>query len=387
MLICTAVVAACVAVAPPTAPEREFFDEPIQLTDAAQFVKAGEAYFSPDASWIIFQAVPVPPAGEEPSPHYSMYVAKLRYEGERVVGLGEPIMVSEPGSANTCGWFHPTLPGVILFGSTTVPPKADDAPGYSRDNSKYSWQFPREMEVVTRTVRTIVEDRVTDADERAELLARPDADEAVPMWTRDGYDAEASWSPDGRTVLYTAVDQATGDGDLWVYIPELDEHRPLIQAKGYDGGPFFSPNGRWICYRSDRKGDNLLQLFTARLEFDDDGLPTGASEHQLTDDGHVNWCPFWHPSGRFMLYATSAVGHFNYEVFAVPFEPYSTRRRARTRRITNADGFDGLPVFSPDGSLLMWTAQRGEDGSSQLVIARTTPDMARLFEPESGLAN
>src|SRR5262245_66522439 len=49
----------------------------IQLTSRDQFVKAGEAYFSPDARWIIFQAVPVPEAGKEPDPFYSMYVAKF----------------------------------------------------------------------------------------------------------------------------------------------------------------------------------------------------------------------------------------------------------------------------------------------------------------------
>ena len=47
-------------------------------------------------------------------------------------------------------------------------------------------------------------------------------------------------------------------------------------------------------------------------------------------------------------------------------------------RITNANGFDGLPVFNPEGSMMMWTAQRGQDRnnegrpSSQLWLAKTT---------------
>jgi TolB protein len=39
------------------------------------------------------------------------------------------------------------------------------------------------------------------------------------------------------------------------------------------------------------------------------------------------------------------------------------------QRITDHAGADVLPVFSPDGSKLMWTASRGEDRSSQLWIA------------------
>ncbi|MEQ8911787.1 MAG: hypothetical protein RIE03_05810, partial [Pseudomonadales bacterium] len=52
-------------------------------------------------------------------------------------------------------------------------------------------------------------------------------------------------------------------------------------------------------------------------------------------------------------------------------------------RITQADGADVLPVFSPDGRYLMWTAQRGElaEGeqrpSSQLWIAEVDSDAIR----------
>ena len=49
----------------------------VQLTTEADFVKAGEAYFSPNADWIIFQAVPAPDDGAQPDIHYSMYIAPL----------------------------------------------------------------------------------------------------------------------------------------------------------------------------------------------------------------------------------------------------------------------------------------------------------------------
>ena len=44
-------------------------------------------------------------------------------------------------------------------------------------------------------------------------------------------------------------------------------------------------------------------------------------------------------------------------------------------RITYHDGFDGLPVFSPDGKRLMWTSSgRTADRKSQLFIADFTLD-------------
>src|SRR5262249_12315537 len=38
-------------------------------------------------------------------------------------------------------------------------------------------------------------------------------------------------------------------------------------------------------------------------------------------------------------------------------------------RVTFTDGFDGLPVFSPDGTKLCWTSARTADAKSQLFLA------------------
>ncbi len=117
------------------------------------------------------------------------------------------------------------------------------------------------------------------------------------------------------------------------------------------------------------RGENLLQLFAAELEYDASGAITGVGrEVQLTDNEHVNWAPYWHPSGRFMLYTTSEQGHSNYELYAIEFAP--ERAEPRKVRVTSHDRFDGLGVFSADGRWMMWTAQRSPEGSSQLWIAR-----------------
>ncbi|MBZ0172033.1 MAG: hypothetical protein K8E66_06610, partial [Phycisphaerales bacterium] len=91
----------------------------VQLTSRADYLKAGEAYFNANASWIIFQATPVPAEGAEANPNYEMYAAPLERDASgAVTGLGDEIvMLSNPGSANTCGWWHPTDLGTVLFGS------------------------------------------------------------------------------------------------------------------------------------------------------------------------------------------------------------------------------------------------------------------------------
>ncbi|MDX2147856.1 MAG: hypothetical protein SFZ23_10070 [Planctomycetota bacterium] len=357
----------------------------VQLTFREQFVKAGEAYFSPDARHVIFQAIQTPPAGGEPEAHYAMFVASLTLDGSgRVVGLGPALRLSPPGSANTCGWFHPTEPGRVLYASTLVPPAAEDRPGFQVGSNRYVWQFPQEMEIVEQRFRV-------SPDGSLEIASPPTA-----LFERPRYDAEGSWSSDGRYVLYAHIEEARPapgeqafdqDANLYIFDAKTGAQHALVVAPGYDGGPFFapesSPSAGMICYRSDRAGDDKLQLFVATLKRDAAGVPAGIErEYQLTSNDHVNWGPFWHPSGRFLVYATSEVGHRNYEVFAIDVDraamekqAQGARHEARRWRVTHAPGADVLPVFSTDGRWMMWTSQRhgkapGEErASSQLWLA------------------
>ena len=326
---------------------------PVQLTTSAEFHKAGEAYFSDDGSRLIFQAIPAVAEGETPDDHYSMYVAEVdRDEHGEVTSISNTRRITPEGSANTCGWFYPDRSDHVIFATTTTPPVDMRPPGYQRESGDYRWQFPPEMDIVSLEMK----DADGTADAYKPLVSDPTA-----------YLAEGSISPDGRHLLYTSL--ATGDGDLWVFDLQTGQARPIVVAPGYDGGPFFSPDGRRITYRSDRNLNDLLQIFVADLEFDDTGAITGVSEeHQVTRNEHVNWCPFWTRDGKAVVYATSQVGHYNYEIFLVDADPGHgddpMRYGTGLRRVTHAMGFDGLPAFSYDGRTMVWTSKRsGEEGS------------------------
>ncbi|MBY0309138.1 MAG: hypothetical protein K2Q09_10390 [Phycisphaerales bacterium] len=373
-----------------------------QLTPPARFAKAGEAYFDHQTPprWVVFQGVERPEPGKEASAHYAMYVARFIYSGDVPTGLEQVQRISPEGSANTCAWFEPLSRerawGKLIFGSTlTAPAPSADTPGYQRQRGSYMWSFPPEMRVVSTSVAAIFDEVMREQHQgrMPEPLPAPGVTVMFEPPNGPGYAAECSWSPKGRSLLYTYVDPKTRNPDIWVYDEPTQTHTPLVQAGGYDGGPFFSPDGKWICYRSDRKGDNNLQLFVAELAFDEKdaafmgGRISGIKrEVQLTvEDGVVSWCPFWHPSMKYMVYATSTVSHANYEVFAIEFDPAKPREQLRRVRITSADGFDGLPVFSDDGRLMMWTSQRGpkvqgeQKPSSQLWVAKVAgePDWSK----------
>ena len=93
----------------PTAGESESLRDVMQLTH--NFDRAGEAYFSGDMHWIIFQAVP---AAQQ---QYQMYVAPVQSGPQGITGIGTHIRISPEDSRNTCGFFSPDG-NSIIFAST-----------------------------------------------------------------------------------------------------------------------------------------------------------------------------------------------------------------------------------------------------------------------------
>lgn len=325
------------------------------LSDIAQltsgFERAGEAYFSPDMSWIIFQATP---KGEK---HYAQYVAKLKKEGDRIAGTEAPVRISPPDSRNTCGFFSPDGKSLIFASTAGKEDPSEPTAGYQRQGGNYRWDFPEGQEIFKADDWQA---KVEANDNRWLNLA------THAITNNNAYDAEGAFSPDGKWIIFGS--RRDGDSELYVMRPDGGGAVRLTNVKGYDGGPFFAPDGKRILYRSDRKGNDLLQIFVADLVFDNDGNITGSTnEKQLTNDGNVNWGPYFHPDDRHIVYATSAHGHQNYELYVMHDDG------SHKTRITYKAGFDGLPVFSPDGRYLMWSSKRSPDNTTQIFVARFTP--------------
>src|SRR5690606_23676929 len=149
--------------------------------------------------------------------------------------------------------------------------------GYQRSSRDYVWQFPAEMEVVEARLPGAppIEQNAAIKSGCYAVLNGAGTTYLRPLFSRAGYDAECSFSNDGRFVLAVNVPEGTNDGDIFVFDTKTETHTALVVAEGYDGGPFFSRDGKFITYRSDRAGNDLLQVFVAKLAFDERGAPTG----------------------------------------------------------------------------------------------------------------
>lgn len=325
--------------------------------------RAGEAYFSPDSQRISFQAYPTGKTD------YQIYVMNLSGTGPKMVSTGE--------GATTCSFFHPDGKR-MLFSSNHLDQRLPDKPhevelmrprgphhgqaeaghprGHPGDKSNdtprgrhhgggstYTWLYYPGMDIFEYTFATGELKRLT---------------------TADGYDAEGNYSPDGQHIVFASF----RDNDQEIYICDADGGHPrrITHAAGKDGGPFFSPDGKRICYRSDRKGNGLLQIFVNNFE--------GTDERAITGSDVLNWCPYWHPSGKWLIFTRADFR----EGRNVNFDLYLVRDDGSDmHRVTFDATFDGLPVFSLDGRYLMWTSKRNGIDSPQIFIAEfigLTPD-------------
>ena len=268
------------------------------------FAQAGEGYFRPDGKAIIFQAVPNLPALDLPTRRgrqrddYQIFTADLAPDAKPEAGQHRA-----RGSA-PARYYHPDGKS-ILFASTHLEP-ARPRPGDRPKGPAYSRSEPLPLGLRPEGMDIF----------RADL----DGKNLVRLTDAPGYDAEGSYSPDGKQIIFTSF----RDGDAEIYIMDADGKNPrrITHAKGYDGGPFFSPDGKRIIYRSDRKENDLLQIYVNN--------PEGTAERALTDNDFVNWGPYLHPDSRHIIYATSRHGHQNYELYLMDVD-------------TGARGADHLP--------------------------------------------
>jgi Tol biopolymer transport system component len=324
--------------------EEQFLARVRQLTLEGR--RSGEGYFAPDGKHIIFQS-----EREKHNPFYQIYTMSLE--------TGDVLRVSPGHGKTTCAFFRPNS-DEVLFASSHVDPEAKTKQKAELDfrasgkTRRYSWDYDTNMDIFSFTRNGSQAKRLTSAN---------------------GYDAEGGYSPDGKQIVFCSIRDAYGAAKLTdkertrlkydpsyfaeLYIMNADGsgQKRLTFLKGYDGGPFFSPDGKRIIWRHFTEKGDTADIFTMKTD--------GTDIRRLTDFKAMSWAPYFHPSGQYVVFASNKLGFSNFEIYLV--DAAGTREPVR---VTHTDGFDGLPVFSPDGQQLMWTSNRTENKMSQLFIGK-----------------
>ena len=252
-------------------------------------------------------------------------------------------LVSTGMGRTTCSYF--LTDGRIMFGSTHSDNKECPAP-VAFGQGRYVWPIYTSYDIF-----------VADADgSNIELLIGG-----------EGYDAEATASPDGKWIIFTST--RSGDLELWRYELETGAVLQLTSGLGYDGGAFFSPDSQHIVWRASRpEGEaaevyksllaenvvepSALNLFVADID--------GSNAVQVTDLPGANWAPFFHPSGEKIIFTTNH--HMDngkgriFDLFMVNLDG------SGLEQVTKSGTFDGFPMFSnDDGKRIAFASNRNID--------------------------
>jgi Tol biopolymer transport system component len=99
-----------------------------------------------------------------------------------------------------------------------------------------------------------------------------------------------SWSPDGQTIAYVAVNPATLQ-DVWTLTLNGGQARPFLTSPFREGAPVFSPDGRAIAYVSDESGRNEIYVSP---------FPGPGEKQIVSTDGGSE--PVWPRAGRELFY-------------------------------------------------------------------------------------
>ncbi|MAD24023.1 MAG: peptidase M28 [Verrucomicrobiales bacterium] len=313
--------------------------------------RSGEGYYSSDGSKLIFQS-----ERETGNPFYQIYTIDFK--------TGRTVRVSPGYGKTTCAFFHPNSQSV-LFASTHHDLKAKAKQQAEIDfratgkERRYSWDYDETMDIFT---------------------ANTDGSNLRRLTVAKGYDAEAGFSPDGRKIVFSStrsayVNDLTEEeeklknidlsyfGEIYIMNADGSEQKRLTRSAGYDGGPFFSPNGERIVWRRFNKSGSVAEIHTMKLD--------GSDVRKITSFKSMSWAPYFHPSGDYIIFASNKLGFSNFELYLV-----DSRGLCEPIRVTERAGFDGLPVFSPNGLQLCWTSNATSQKQSQLFLAKWNHEAA-----------
>lgn len=303
-----------------------------------------EAYFSRNDKYISFQS---------DNKQWGLECDQIFYlDVKKDTKTKKPNLISTGLGRTTCSFFMPNGKSVVY--ASTHEAGGHACPMPPDMGKKYLWAVYETFDIYVADLKGKIKKQLTNTP---------------------GYDAEATISPDGKSIVFTS----TRNGDLDLYIMDIDGKnvRQITYELGYDGGAFFSPDSKKLVFRASRFNseaereeykENLkknlvaptnMEIFTCNVD--------GTDLKQITNLGKANWAPYFTPKGDKIIFASNHHSQRGYD-----FQLYVINADGTNlQKITTESNFNAFPMFSYDGKKLIFSSNRDNGGTrdTNLFIA------------------
>lgn len=181
-----------------------------------------------------------------------------------------------------------------------------------------------------------------------------------------------SWTPDGRTLIFSEVDAETR-WDVWtldVSRPaDQRQPRPLLKTGLDESQPALSPDGRWLAYAAKEFGK--WQIYVQPF-------PSLDGKWQISTEGGFE--PLWSQSGKELFF------RFGDRLMAVEIEAVAGFKASKPQVVFTGDykleSVSMLPTYAvaPDGKSFLMLRKPGQSSQTKLnLVLGWFDDLKRNF--------
>jgi TolB protein len=192
------------------------------------------------------------------------------------------------------------------------------------------------------------------------FLVDVDGEGARQVTKGGGLNLLPSWSPDGRSILFTSY--RFDNPDLFELVLGSGDVRPISRRPGLNTSGRVSPDGSRIAVTLSQDGNSELYLLDR----------SGGVIKRLTEQWGIDTSPSWSPDGQQIAFVSSRGGHPDLYLLDVG--------GGAAKRLTFKGDYNQTPAFSPRGTHVAFTARDERNVFDIFVLNLKTNELKRLTQ-------